>query len=72
MQLTACFLAVRPQMVKDVAAARGLTEMQVRRALDDSPLTAKQALKLGLVDGADYRDAVEARIKVVATSHHVM
>lgn len=52
------------QMVRDIAAARKLSEKAVRRALDASPLSAKQAVALGIVDGAEYKDALESRLKV--------
>jgi protease-4 len=44
------------QVVADVAAARELTEAQVRMLVDRAPLTAAEALAAGLVDRVGYRD----------------
>jgi protease-4 len=48
------------QVVSDVAAARGLTEDQVRGIIDRAPLTAAEARDAGLVDHVGYRDEVYA------------
>ena len=46
------------QVVSGVAAARGLTEEQVRGIIDRAPLTAAEAMDAGLVDHVGYRDEV--------------
>ena len=49
-------------LVSDVAAARGLSEQQVRDAVDAAPLTAQEGLDRGLVDRVGYRDEVYAAL----------
>lgn len=46
-------------ILSTIAKSRGLTEKQVRRAIDLGPHTPKEALKLGLIDGVHYPDEVE-------------
>ena len=46
------------QLVAGVAAARGLTEEQVRDLVDRAPLTAAEARDAGLIDRVGYRDEV--------------
>jgi len=50
-------------IVSDVASARGLTEQQVRDAVDAAPLTASDAQRQGLVDRLGYRDEVYADLR---------
>jgi len=42
--------------VSSIAAARGLSEVQVRALIDDPPVTAAGAMRAGLIDGLYYRD----------------
>jgi protease IV len=50
------------QMVRGVAAARKLTETQVRGIFDRGPYLGQEAVKAGLVDGLAYRDEVYDRV----------
>jgi protease-4 len=43
-------------LVRDVAAGRGLTEEQVRSAMEVAPVAPQDALERGLVDRLGYRD----------------
>ena len=54
------------QMVRGVAEGRGLSEEQVRAAVDAAPLMAPEALEAKLVDGLLYRDEVYAKVKEAA------
>lgn len=45
-------------IVRDVAAGRGLTESEVRAAVDVAPLSSAEALERRLVDRVGYRDEV--------------
>ncbi len=47
-------------LVRDVARSRGLTEEQVRAAVDAAPLSATDAVERGLVDRTGYRADVYA------------
>ena len=49
-------------LVSDIAAARRLSEPQVRDAVDAAPLTAQEAVDRGLVDRIGYRDEVYAAL----------
>ncbi len=51
------------QMVRGVAAARKLTETQVRGIFDRGPYLGQEAVKAGLVDGLAYRDQVYDRVE---------
>ncbi|MQA85993.1 MAG: signal peptide peptidase SppA [Streptosporangiales bacterium] len=51
------------QIVAGVAAARGLSEQQVRKLVDRAPLLAAEALDAGLVDGLAYRDEVYDEVR---------
>ncbi len=51
------------QMVKGVAEGRGLSEEQVKAAVDAAPLLGAEALEAKLVDGLLYRDEVYAKVK---------
>ncbi|HIJ64654.1 MAG TPA: signal peptide peptidase SppA [Candidatus Hydrogenedentes bacterium] len=48
------------QIVRGIAAARGLTEKEVRALVDRGPFLATEALEAKLVDGLLYRDEVYA------------
>lgn len=50
-------------IVRDVAAGRGLTEEDVRAAVDVAPLSATEALERRLVDRIGYRDEVYADLR---------
>jgi protease IV len=50
-------------VVSDVAAARRLEREAVRRAIDRAPLTADEAVELGLIDRIGYRDEVYAALR---------
>ncbi|MCY1083525.1 signal peptide peptidase SppA [Archangium lansingense] len=54
------------QMVKGVAEGRGLSEEQVKAAVDAAPLQGSEALEAKLVDGLLYRDEVYAKVKEAA------
>ncbi len=50
------------ELVKAIAAGRGLSLKETQRLIDDPPMTPEQALEQGLVDGLLFRDeAIEAR-----------
>ena len=51
------------QIVRGIAAARGLAEGDVRSVVDRAPLSAQQALDAKLVDGLAYRDEVLAKLE---------
>ncbi len=51
------------QIVKGIAAARGLDEEAVRSLISKGPLSGQQALDGKLVDGLIYRDEVVAKLK---------
>jgi protease-4 len=50
--------SITDHIVRDVAAARGLPEDEVRSIVDRAPLTAEEALDAGLVDRLGYREDV--------------
>ena len=50
-------------VVRDVAAGRGLTEAEVRDALENAPVPAHDALVRRLVDRLGYRDEVYADLR---------
>jgi protease-4 len=50
-------------IVGDVASARGLTQEQVRAAVDVAPLTAAEAVDRGLVDRLGYRADVYTAVR---------
>jgi protease-4 len=51
------------QIVRGIAAARGLSEDEVRAIVDRAPLSAQEALDARLVDGLAYRDEVLAKLE---------
>ena len=51
------------QLVRGIAAARKLSETEVRKAFDDGPFLGRQAVDAKLVDGLLYRDEVYAKAK---------
>lgn len=55
--------SIYSQMVRGIAEGRGLTEAQVREAIDSSPLLAREALDKKLVDRLGYRDEVYAHAR---------
>jgi protease-4 len=63
--------SITEQVVARTAAARSVTEAQVRDAIAAAPLTAEQALQRGLVDRLGYRDDVyrEIRDRYAADDH---
>jgi protease-4 len=46
------------QLVSAIAAGRAMTTDSVKSLIDNGPLTSRQALTAGLVDGLSYRDEV--------------
>jgi len=48
------------QLVRGIAKTRGLTEDEVKSAIDNGPYTAKEAFKAGLVDTLAFYDQLEA------------
>ena len=48
--------SITDDIVRDVAAARGMTEEAVREAVSRAPLSAQEALAAGLVDRLGYRE----------------
>lgn len=51
------------RFVNTVAEARKKTPDEVRALVDNAPIGAQDALKAGLIDGANYRDEVESELK---------
>ena len=51
------------QIVKGIAAARGLSEETARDLINKGPLSGRQALEGKLIDGLAYRDEVIAKLK---------
>ena len=50
------------QLVEAIAGSRKLTNDKVTAAIDEGPLTAQQAKKLGLIDRLAYEDELESEI----------
>jgi len=61
------------QMVRGVAAGRGLSDTQVRGLFDRGPYLGKEAVTAQLVDGVAYRDEVYEKVngKVGATPSYL-
>jgi protease-4 len=55
--------SIYAQLAGGIARGRGLSEAQVREAIDAGPLLAKEALERKLVDRLGYRDEAYARAK---------
>ncbi len=53
------------QVVTAVAEGRGLTEAEVRTALENAPLSAAAAKKAGLIDTIGYRHGMQEAVKKV-------
>src|SRR5436853_667687 len=51
------------RFINTVAEARKKSPDEVRALVDNAPMSAKDALNAGLVDGANYRDEVENELK---------
>jgi protease-4 len=51
------------QLAECIAASRKLTPEKVKQLIDDGPFTAKQALKLGLIDRLAYPDGFQDGLK---------
>ena len=49
--------------VEAIAKRRNKSAEEVRAIVDNAPYSAADALKAGLIDGANYRDEVEAELK---------
>jgi protease-4 len=50
------------QLVRGIAQARGKSEEEVRRLIDEGPFTPQAALQAGLVDDLAYLDQVDDRV----------
>lgn len=55
--------SITDDLVRDVAASRGLTEAAVREAMDRAPLDAQEALESGFVDSLGYRDELYRKLR---------
>jgi protease-4 len=53
------------EVVRGIAESRRREEGQVRALIDTGPLIAARALEAGLVDGLEYRDEVDARLRAM-------
>ncbi|MDT4954728.1 MAG: protease [Acidobacteriota bacterium] len=51
------------RFINTVAETRKKSPDEVRALIDNAPLGAQDSLKAGLIDGANYRDEVEAELK---------
>ncbi len=51
------------QMVRGIAASRGLSEEEVRAAIDGGPFLGQESVEANLVDGLAYRDEVYEQMK---------
>ncbi|MBN2799543.1 MAG: signal peptide peptidase SppA [Deltaproteobacteria bacterium] len=51
------------QMIAGISEGRGLSEAEVRAAIDDLPLGPERARSAGLVDAVAFQDAVERNIR---------
>jgi protease-4 len=51
------------RFINTVAETRKKSTDEVSALIDSAPLTAKEALSAGLIDGANYRDEVEKELK---------
>ncbi|ONH57961.1 signal peptidase [Frankia sp. CcI49] len=54
------------QVVAEVSARRGLSPDQVRRMIDDAPMSGRAALEAGLVDRIGYRDEAYDQVRTRA------
>ena len=59
------------QLVRDLAASRGKEEAVVRSWVDRAPLSAAEALALGLVDKLEFPDEFRARLEEAHGTHQV-
>lgn len=67
--LVAILSSLSSQVVRGIAQGRGLSEKQVRKAIDSAPHLADEAVDLGLVDGALFRDqAVKVAQRLAAAN----
>ncbi|MCG8589839.1 MAG: signal peptide peptidase SppA [Proteobacteria bacterium] len=53
---------VYEELVREIAAGRGLSPADVRQRIDAGPYTAPAAVEAGLVDGCRYPDQVEGEL----------
>ena len=56
---------LQQQLVEGIAVGRGLDPQQVRAAMAAVPMTAEQALELGLVDDLAYDDQVADKVEAL-------
>ena len=61
--------SITDDIVRDIAAARGLTEAAVRQAVAGAPLSAQEALAAGLVDRLGYREELYRTLREELTEH---
>ncbi len=54
--------SIDEQFVAGIAASRGLTEAEVRAAIDSAPTTPEELRALGLIDGTNFLDEIVDRI----------
>ena len=59
--------SITDDIVRDVAASRGLTEAAVRLAVRQAPLSAREALEGGFVDHLGYRDELYRTLRTELT-----
>ena len=52
------------EIVRAISAARGMTALSARAAIDAAPLSGTAALERGLVDGLCYEDELATRFKI--------
>jgi protease-4 len=50
--------------VESIAKGRGKTVEEVRTIIDEAPYGSAKAKEVGLIDGAEYRDALEKELKL--------
>lgn len=58
--------AMRDQLVADIAASRTLTPREVKRLMDQAPLSADEAVAGKLVDHIGYHDEMKAEVERLA------
>jgi protease-4 len=66
--LTALVTDLTDQIVKGIAAARKMSEDEVRALIDQAPIDAKDALSAKLIDAVGYRDEAEAKLGATRTT----
>ena len=60
------------ELVAAISRGRDMNEEQVRSAIDSAPLTADEAVRLGLIDGLAYEDQLAARLAATGADVRIL